>query len=56
MTVKYRCIKDLGGLGILTVGKVYDVENDRNVHTVTNDVGRVILMGDKTILKYFERV
>lgn len=56
MTVKYRCIKDFCGLGLLTVGKVYDVEVNGYIYTVINDVGREIFLSDLTIPEYFERV
>lgn len=56
MMVQYRCIKDLGGLGLLTVGKVYDVKVEAHINTVINDAGREIFLSDMTIHKYFERV
>lgn len=28
--MKYRCIKDFGGLGLLTVGKIYEIESLSN--------------------------
>lgn len=56
--MKYRCIKDFFGLGLLTVGKIYEphTENKGNIYHFTNDVGRVISFSDQTINNFFEKV
>ena len=58
--MKYRCIKDFGGLGLLTVGKIYEIESLSNrwieFYRVINDYGRTIDLSDETLLKYFEKI
>lgn len=58
--MKYRCIKDFGGLGLLTVGNIYEIESLSNrwieFYRVINDYGRTIDLSDETLLKYFEKI
>lgn len=58
--MKYRCIKDFCGLGLLTVGKIYEVKpifkHYVTQYQVTNDFGREINLSDKTLPTYFEKV
>lgn len=58
--MKYRCIKDLCGIGLFTVGKIYEIESkqDRNltIHAVTNDYGRIGRFSDETLSTYFEKI
>ena len=58
--MKYRCIKDLKGLGLLTVGKIYDIVENRiygfTIFSATNDYGREINFSYITLPKYFEKV
>ncbi len=58
--MKYRCIKDFGGLGLLTVGKIYEIESLSNrwieFYRVINDYGRTIDISDGTLPKYFEKI
>ena len=58
--MKYRCIKDIGGLNTLTVGKIYEIESLSNrwidFYRVINDYGRTVDLSDETLPKYFEKV
>ncbi len=58
--MKYKCIKDFWGLGLLAVGKIYEPHTEKNkgntFYHFTNDVGRVIVFSDENINDYFEKV
>lgn len=58
--MKYICIKDLKELGLLTVGKIYDIVEKPylwfTIFSATNDYGREINFSSITLPKYFEKV
>ena len=58
--MKYKCIKDFCGLGLLSIGKIYEpkIEESKGVtyYHFTNDYGRDIALTDKTINENFEKV
>ena len=57
--MKYRCISDIGGVRVLHVGKVYDVEEEKEhgqtVYTITIGNHKVFL-SEETLPLYFEKV
>ena len=58
--MKYRCIKDVGGIGCLEVGKMYDVEaEDKWGHTIytvcLNEGKNILYLSEETISQYFEK-
>ena len=57
--MKYKCIKDIGGLGCLEVGKVYDVTiEEKYQHTiyVVNREKANAFLSEETVSTYFEKV
>ena len=57
--MKYKCIKDIGGLGCLEVGKVYDVTvEEKYQHTiyVVNRGKTNALLSEETVSTYLEKV
>lgn len=58
--MKYKCIKDFCGLGLLTVGKVYKPHTEESkgitYYHFTNDFGRDLALSDRTTNEYFEKV
>lgn len=58
--MKYKCIKDFYGLGLLTVGKIYEpkIEKSKGIthYHFTNNHGRDIALSDRTINENFEKV